>query len=232
MVMPRVIKDATVRRNEILDAAQRLIFTKGYDEMTIQDILNDLGIAKGLFYYYFASKQAMLVAFLERMMEAMEEVVVPIVQDPHLSALEKLQGFFGKVARWETDQKPMILRLLRVWYTDNNAVVREKVRAMSVQRVAQLLTTIIHQGRAEGILTTPYPDQAGEMILALTQSLEDAFATVLLSPQLDREDRQRIDATVTAYTDAVERVLGAPAGSLRLIEAETLNAWFVVRDNP
>jgi len=230
--MPRVIKDATVRRNEILDAAQRLIFTKGYDEMTIQDLLNDLGIAKGLFYYYFASKQEMLVAFLERMMDAMEQVVVPIVQDPHLSALDKLQRFFSKVARWETDQKPIILGLLRVWYADNNAVVREKVRAMTARRVAPLLTIIIHQGSEEGVLTTPYPDQASEMILALTQSLEDAFATVLLSPQLDREDRQRIDATVTAYTDAVERVLGAPAGSLRLIEAETLNAWFVVRDNP
>ncbi len=41
------------RRSEILDVAQRLIATKGYEQMTIADIQAELGISKGAFYHYF-----------------------------------------------------------------------------------------------------------------------------------------------------------------------------------
>ena len=66
--MARILKEEeyTVKRNEILDVAQRLIYTKGYEQMTIQDMLDDLQISKGAFYHYFDSKQAVLEALVER----------------------------------------------------------------------------------------------------------------------------------------------------------------------
>ena len=51
--MPRIRKDAAVRRSEILDAAQRLIYIKGYESMTIQDILDEAKISKGGFFHHF-----------------------------------------------------------------------------------------------------------------------------------------------------------------------------------
>ncbi len=72
--MVRVVKDYTVRRNEILDVAQRLMVTTGYEQMTIQDILDGLGISKGAFYHYFSSKQELLEAIIERMLERGGEI--------------------------------------------------------------------------------------------------------------------------------------------------------------
>ena len=65
--MPRIVKEHAVRRNEILDLAQQLVYTKGYEQMTIQDILDGLQISKGAFYHYFDSKHAVLEAVVERM---------------------------------------------------------------------------------------------------------------------------------------------------------------------
>ena len=65
--MARIVKEPAVRRNEILDAAQRLVYRKGYEQMTIQDILDDLHLSKGAFYHYFDSKQSLLEALIERM---------------------------------------------------------------------------------------------------------------------------------------------------------------------
>ena len=41
------------------------------------------------------------------------------------------------------------------------------------------------------------------------------------------DDLQRAESIAAAYNDALERVLGAPAGSLNLIDAQTLKEWFV-----
>ncbi len=228
--MARIVKEQeyAVKRNAILDVAQRLVYTKGYEQMTIQDMLDDLQISKGAFYHYFDSKQAVLEALIERMQEEVEQLLLSIVQDPHLPALEKLRRFFPMLARWKTARKTFILALLRVWYTDDNALFRQKLRAMVIKRITPLLTEIIRQGIQEGVLTTSYPDQVGEVILSLVLDLGDTIAWLLLSGEPKRDDDvRRIESTVAAYTDALERALGAPTGSLPLVDAQTLKEWFV-----
>ncbi len=227
--MARTVKEKeyALRRSEILDVAQRLVYIKGYERMSIQDILDDLKISKGAFYHYFGSKQALLEALIERMLDEVEQILVPIVQDPHLPALEKLQRYFDTAAHWKTARKDFFLALLHGWYNDDNAIVRQKVYATGVKRVMPWLTMIIRQGIQEGVLTTPYSDQMGKVVFSLFQSLGDTLAELLLSAEPERDDVGRGESTVAAYTDALERVLGAPTGSLKLVDTETLKEWFV-----
>ncbi|MDB5063897.1 MAG: TetR/AcrR family transcriptional regulator, partial [Chloroflexi bacterium] len=58
--MPRTVNVAAhrVRREAFLDVAQRLIQTKGYEQMSIQDVLDALDTSRGALYHYFGSKQA------------------------------------------------------------------------------------------------------------------------------------------------------------------------------
>ena len=62
----RVVKEAEERRNEILDVAQRLFTAKGFDNTSTNDILNEIGIARGTLYYHFKSKEEILDAMIDR----------------------------------------------------------------------------------------------------------------------------------------------------------------------
>jgi AcrR family transcriptional regulator len=217
------------RRNEILDATQRLIYTKGYEQMTIQDILGDLQISKGAFYHYFDSKGEVLEALVERMVvKEVMPLLTHIVQDTNSSALEKLNRYFEAAGQWKIAKKAFMLELLRVWFTDENAIVRQKLFAMSVKHATPLLTEIIHQGIQEGVLTTAYPDQMGEVVFSLLQSLGDTFSNLLLSYKPQRDDLRQHKVIVAAYTDALERVLGAPKASIVIIDDQTMKEWFVL----
>jgi AcrR family transcriptional regulator len=227
--MARIVKEEehTGKRNAILAVAERLVYTNGYEQMTIQDILDDLQISKGAFYHYFNSKQAVLEALTERMQEEVEQILLPVVHDPRLPALEKLRCFFPTLARWKTARKSLILALMRILYADDNAIFRQKARALAVKRVSPLLTTIIRQGVQEGVLTTPYPDQVAEVVVSLVLDLGDAIASLLLSWNPERDESLRVERTVAAYTEALECALGAPTGSLPLVDDQTLKEWFV-----
>jgi AcrR family transcriptional regulator len=225
--MARVVKAHAVRRNEILDVARRLVDTKGYEQMTIQDILDDLRISKGAFYHYFDSKQALLEAMIERMGEGVEQLVLAIVHDPALPALEKLQRVFDMLNRLKTARKELFLPLLRVWYADDNAIVRQKLRVVWLKLVAPWYSAIIRQGIQEGVFKTSYPDQVGEVVLSLIWDLSDALGELLLSFKPERDDMLRVESIIAAYTDALERVLGVSTGSLHLTDDETLKEWFV-----
>lgn len=229
--MARIVKAQghAERRNEILDVARRLVYTKGYEQMSIQDILDALGISKGAFYHYFDSKQALLEALIERMMDEVMQALEPVARDPNLPALTKLQRYFGAAAQWKSARKPMMIELMRIWYDDHNALARQKAFSAAVKRVAPLLGEIIRQGVQEGALTTPYPEQAGEIVLTTFQSLGDVFlAPLLLQNPIDPDKLRRAEQAIAAHTDALERILGAPPGSLTLIEPDALKEWVIV----
>jgi AcrR family transcriptional regulator len=232
--MARIVNEDqyNVRRNEILESAQRFVYTKGYEQMAIQDILDDLEISKGAFYHYFTSKQALLEALVERYMLDAKQVLIPIVQDPNLPALEKFQRFFDTIARWKTARLEYIMALLRGWYSDGNAIVRQKVTAAGVKWYAPMMTEIICQGIREGVMNNPYPEQTGEMILALSLGLGETMIGFFLPDGLHAADLPRIEAVMAAYANALERILGIPACSVQFADPAMMQEWVTPEATP
>jgi AcrR family transcriptional regulator len=227
--MVRTVNEAayTARRNAILDAAERAVETTGYEQMAIADLLGELHMSSGAFYHYFDSKPALLFALVERMGDQIEQLVLPIVHDPKLGALDKLQRFFATLDHHKRAHKRLVLAYLRVWYADENAIVRHKLYIASVKRLAPWLEEIIQEGVEEGVFTTPYPDQAARMIISLLEDLGYATVELLLSQERSPDDLSRLQRIVEACADALERVLGAPAGCLQRAWREELEPWLV-----
>ena len=225
--MARIVKEEeyAVKRKEILAAAQKLIYTSGYEQMSIQDMLDELNISKGAFYHYFDSKQALLDGLVDRMIDDAELVLRPILESDDLPAIEKLKRYFEAGNRWKVSQKSFMLDLLRVWYTDSNALLRQKQEAAAVKRIAPMLADIIRQGISEGVFTTAHPDQIGSMVWGLAQGISDNVAEILLPIEPPPDALPRLQAILSAYSEALERMLGAPPGSLPLADLELLKEW-------
>jgi len=227
--MARIVKEEeyTARRNEILDAALRLVYSKGYDKMTIQDILDQLHMSKGAFYHYFDSKVAVLEAVIERMAtEQVKPIFLSIVQDPQLPALEKLHQYFYMSTNWKTSNKAFLIQLMKNWYSDENALARQKMLARTAEQMGPFFTEIIKQGVREGVFSTPYPEVASEVTINLMYDLAYASGQVLMSEEVKQnENLRQVETLYAAYGDVLERILGAPKGSIQLMATEALNVW-------
>ena len=101
--------------------------------------------------------------WLPRLAEEAEQIMMPIVEDPELPVFEKFDRFFSTIASWKVAQKPFFMALLRTIYADENALFRQKSQARSIQQITPLFNKIIQQGLQEGVLSSPYPDQLGEV---------------------------------------------------------------------
>jgi len=228
--MARIVnqEEHTAKRNEILDVAQQLIATIGYERMTIQDILDKLQISKGALYHYFDSKPALLEALTQRMVIEYEQALLPIIHDLDLSALEKLQRVFLTVIRSKATQRTFVAALLRVWYTDDIAIVGQKVDEALMSRLVPLLALTIRQGTQEGVFTPAYPDHISDVIWSLLRGLQETPARLLLAYAPEQDEQQYIETVIsvhTAYMDTLERILGIPSGSLYRADAETVKGW-------
>ena len=219
------VQEYAQKRDAILDVAQRYIATKGYEEMTTQDLLESLQISRGAFYHYFESKQALLMALVERMAEQAEQLIVPIVTDRHLPAQDKLLRFFAVVDQLKRDNLDLVFAFLRVWYADENALFRNKLYLTRIKRITPWFAQIIEEGVAEGVFTTPYPAHAARMILALLEDLGYATAGLLLVEEGAPRDLHLMVEMGEATADALERVLGIRSGRLRQSWSEDFARW-------
>ena len=150
--MARIVNEQeyTKKRNEILDTAQRLIYSIGYEQMTIQDVIEELKMSKGAFYHYFKSKNDLLEALITHMTEGVIHTIQPIADDPTLSGLEKINRFFDATANWKSARKPFFMALMRSWYSDNNTIVRDKTTAKSIRIISPILNKMVLQAVQEG----------------------------------------------------------------------------------
>jgi TetR/AcrR family transcriptional repressor of nem operon len=226
--MARIVNEEenAAKRNQILDVTQRLIYTKGYEKMTIQDVLDGLQMSKGALYHYFSSKEALLEALTDRMIDEAMKVLRPIELDSQMPALEKLRRYLNTATQWKTERIDLLLPLVRVWYHDDNLVARRKFFAKSMKRISGFMTAVICQGVREGTMTTPYPEQVGEVILAIFLNMGENLAQSVLVDDRSPEQMERVGRTIAMYGDALERILGLAPGSLPLVDLRILRQWF------
>jgi AcrR family transcriptional regulator len=215
-----------IKRDTFLDAAQRLIQVKGYEQASIQDVLTEASTSKGAFYHYFDSKAALLDGVVARMVDAALLSVEPVVENPDLPATDKLRALFAGIAAWKTARKELLIALMEVWLSDHNAIVREKFRRVVVDRLTPVMASIIRQGQAERVFTVTSPEEAARVFVSFLLSLNQSTTELYMDRQAGRISLEDVRRALDAQVEAMERVLGAPPGSLTLVDETVLHEWF------
>ena len=134
---------------------------KGYEQMSVQDVLDEVDASRGAFYHYFDSKTALLEAVVTRIVDAALASVAPLVDDPAVAAVAKLEGLFGGIAQWKLERTELMLALTRVWLSDENTLMRDKMWQHLMARLAPLLAAIVRQGDDEGVFTVDLAGRHG-----------------------------------------------------------------------
>lgn len=215
-----------MRREAFVDAGLRLMQAKGFEQMSIQDLLDELGASRGAFYHYFDSKQALLEAMVERIVDAAMQVVEEMAADTGLPAVPKLEAVFSTIGRWKTERKSLMLAFIKVWMSDHNAIVREKVRRVTVARFAPLLTRIIEQGVTEGAFAVASPAETAQVLVLMFQGFQEGATEMFLGRQTGAVPLEVVERTFKTYAEAFERVLGVHEGAIHFVNEEVLREWF------
>lgn len=165
----RQIKDHNERKKEILDTAQVLFSMKGYERCSVNDILNEIGIAKGTFYHYFKSKEEVLDAIVERTTELIISRGEDATKRDELSPIDKLMQVFLSI-RIE-DEMPS--DLLEEIHKSENALMHQKSLSATVAALTPILVNVIEEGIKKGDFRVEYPREYMQIFLASALTLLD-----------------------------------------------------------
>lgn len=200
----RIVKEADIRKKEILDAAATLFAEKGYDNTSTTDLLEAVGIAKGTLYHHFKSKEAIMDALIERQTDYVLAEARRIAADKSIPVEERMIRTILAlhVDTEETEGNELIEHL----HKPQNALMHQKTKRIIFQSVPPILAGILEDGIDQGLYDTPYPLECMEMAMSYLDNILD-------EDMLELTDTQRLEK-IRAFIFSLERLLGVKTGGL------------------
>lgn len=198
----RVVKEAEERKNEILDAAEKLFGAKGFDHTSTNDILNEIGIARGTLYYHFKSKEDILDAMIERITRQLIAKATDIVQKKEIPVLQRLTMTIMAL----NVNNELGLEVMQQVHKPQNALMHQKMQETLLSGVNPLITGLIEEGIQQDIFRTDYPAEAVEMTMLYSSTAFDSMTVYT------EEERQR---KIVAFIYNLEQLLGMEHGSMQ-----------------
>jgi AcrR family transcriptional regulator len=208
--MKRTVKKAAERREEIILAARELFQTKTYEEVTMQELMEKLNIAKGTIYHYFSSKEELLEAVVENIIDEelrKKEEFMTGQKGRNLNAMHKLQQLItsGRVAE---DHE----HILDTLHQPGNIRMHARQLGRFLTKLAPMYAEIIAEGCEQGVFTTEHPLDCAEFMLAGAQFLTDVGFYPWSEEQIARR--------MAALPSLLESLLCAPKGSFDFLIKE------------
>ncbi|MDK1493059.1 TetR/AcrR family transcriptional regulator [Sinorhizobium sp. 7-81] len=218
--MARIIKSPDVRTSELIDCAQRLFFEHGYENTTVNDVIREAGLSKGAFYHYFASKEALLEALAARMARQSLDEMRPLLEDPLLDAVGRLNALFANSRRMKVDMAPQLKNTFNALFKPENIVLYHRIDEALTAVTLPFMTEILRRGQEEGSLDAPDPEAMALMLLNLRLGVAKVMHRALQQAEAgDVESAAAmLDSWMQSYGLAVERILKLPEGSIQVTE--------------
>lgn len=201
----RIVKEADVRKNEIVDAAAILFAEKGFDRTTTNDILEAVGIAKGTLYHHFKSKEEIMDALIDRQTGSILTMAQAVADDRSIPVEERMVRTIMALRLENTDQAGG-RELIEHLHKPQNALMHQKTRQIILQRVPPMMAGILKDGVEMGMFQTPYPLECMEMVVCYLNTMMDDDVFELTPEQAAVKAR--------AFMYHLERLLGVEEGQI------------------
>ena len=217
---------------QLIEAAERLFYVNGYENTSVQDVLDEIHFSKGGFYHHFDSKLSLLHAICETRAQETCEAAAELLSHTEGTSLEKLNQVLHASAIWQGGGPGFVSLLIGVAYREDGALMRERMKECQLSGMQDLVVEILSEGRKAGELWASDLEGTAQLILRLYTQFTDEVAFLLAREESREALAEKLVRKLTLYRDAIERILIAPIGSIILFEADELleQGWQIVED--
>jgi AcrR family transcriptional regulator len=169
--------------------------------------MNEVNLSQGAFYYYFESKEDVLVAILEKNVAVMESALRQTADRTDLDEAVKLNAMFNQFISVTVSGK----KIHNYIHQEMNATLRKKLMKIRLSsRIAQIMAAVISKGIEKGRFDVARPLETSYLLIMLLASafrVFNRFETIDELKDTEQSDKQNHENMRIALEDLLGRAL-------------------------
>ena len=193
------MKKGERRKSELLQIAYKMFLSRGYENTSVDDIIEEAGIAKGTFYYYFKSKEQLLEEVIGMMIEE-EAHNARIILHSDQPVPQKILSIMAAFHPAQDEQT-----IGDALNKPENILMHEKTNRKIVETIVPILSEVVETGIQEGVFCCDHIAERVRIILIVSSSLFD-------------EHSHFTENDITVFVDLIEKMLGAERGTMEFVK--------------
>ncbi|MBS4535622.1 TetR/AcrR family transcriptional regulator [Clostridium sp. D2Q-14] len=153
--MARITKEPEVRKQEILDAAMVLFYEKGYKKTSMTDIANKIGVAQGLCYRYFPSKEILFDCSIQEYAQRLADKMKLILCDDSLTLKQKLEQTPSYIDFEKEDSISY-----KLFHNENSKRIHDQLSMKVCEVMVPVVAELFRKANENGEIHLPDPETA------------------------------------------------------------------------
>lgn len=215
------MRKGEAKRQEMLNAAEKLFCSRGYDATSVQDILNVLHASKGGFYHHFSSKEDVLRTLIAQRAERANAYAAEQLEACGAKVMDRLNTLLHCFMPLRRDEVPFVRMLMPLLERPEGRAMAMMYQDALLAQFLPLLSQIIHDGVEQEVLAPPVKDMESVILHLANQCwMEVVNALLQVAREGARYDVPALLNTLEKYRRTVEVLLDAPFGSVVMIRIE------------
>ena len=191
------MKKGEKRKKELLKIAYDMFLAQGYENTSVDEIIERAQIAKGTYYYHFQSKERMLEEVIDMMIDSEAKMAEQIIT-MDIPVPQKIVMMITSMKPTEAEQP-----IKNALFQPENVLMHHKVRKKLITIITPLLSEVIKDGVNEGIFECDNITERVKMLLIISDGTfnEGSFS----------------ERDISVFIDMTEKLLGAEKGTMSFI---------------
>ena len=185
------------RKQDLLKTAYEMFSQIGYENTSVDMIIEKAGIAKGTYYYYFESKEQTLEEVIGMILDLETEKALE-VKKADIPAPQKLMAVIA-CFKPDVSESSMVDALNK----PENLVMHERFNEKLLERVVPIISDVAYQGIEEGLFACEDVPERVRMLLILANRVFD--------------EKGYSDKDVKVFIDIAEKILCAKPGTMAFL---------------
>ena len=217
------MKKGEMKKKDILRTAETLFCKNGYETTSIQDIIDVLHTSKGSFYHHYASKELLLEEIcLTRARTLAENTAAALREDG--SPMSHLNLLFAGMIPLTGEKLAFLMMILPVFDLPEGRQIRFSYAESIADSFRDMVIREIRKGNESSDLCCPLPEHSADITLLILNELWYRICLIILRNEKSGKeaDLSALLNMIAAYRGTMERLLGAPFGSVRLLNLDDL----------
>jgi len=217
------MKKGDLKKQEILATAEELFCKDGYENTSVQDIIDLLHTSKGSFYHHYASKESVLQGICEKRAEQIHSSVVSTL-DNESSVAAKINHLLSGMIPLRDEKLGFLLMFLPLFSLPEGRSVKAGYCDALTRLFLDSLRELLREGLSSGDVFCPDEKTSAEICLLLVHHLWTQIVDAILFAEENGEktDLSRLLRLTEHYRLTLETILCLPAASLELISIPML----------